>query len=293
MMQTIDVLTTLWGLLTNIWVLFFIIIIIIPVLQRYMLNRARKRILQRISRERRSQVITLIHRQETIAFLGIPLSRFIDIDDSEEVLRAIRMTAADTPIDLIMHTPGGIALAATQIALALKAHPAPKRVIVPHYAMSGGTLIALAADEILMDPHAVLGPVDPQLTDRQGAYAASSILKVVKEKPIDKVSDRTLMMADDARKALDQMKDLVREILKGKCGEGNIEAVLEELVSGKYTHDYPIFPEKARELIGDCVKVGIPESIYDLMDFYKAEAGARKPGVEYIPVAPPEREERR
>jgi ClpP class serine protease len=159
--------------------------------------------------------------------------------------------------------------------------------------MSGGTLIALAADEILMDPHAVLGPVDPQLTDRQGAYAASSILKVVKEKPIDKVSDRTLMMADDARKALDQMKGLVREILKGKCGEGNIEAVLEELVSGKYTHDYPIFPEKARELIGDCVKVGIPESIYDLMDFYKAEAGARKPGVEYIPVAPPGREERR
>jgi ClpP class serine protease len=292
-MQTVETLTTLWNYLTNFWVLLFVSIIIIPVLQRYFINRARKRILTRISRERGSQVITLIHRQETIAFLGIPLSRYIDIDDSEEVLRAIRMTPADTPIDLIMHTPGGIALAATQIALALKAHPAPKRVIVPHYAMSGGTLIALAADEILMDPHAVLGPVDPQLTDGQGAYAASSIVKVVKEKPIDKISDRTLIMADDARKALDQMRELIKEILKGKCGEDRVSLVLEELVSGKHTHDYPIFPEKARELLGDCVKIGIPESVYALMDFYKAESGARRPGVEYIPVVRPEREQRR
>lgn len=292
-MQTIEALTAIWNVLTNFWFLIFVIIIIIPAIQRFFINRARKRILTRISRERKSQVITLIHRQETIAFLGIPLSRYIDIDDSEEVLRAIRMTSADTPIDLIMHTPGGIALAATQIALALKAHPAPKRVIVPHYAMSGGTLIALAADEILMDPHAVLGPVDPQLTDGQGAYAASSILKVVKEKPIDKVSDRTLIMADDARKALEQMRGLVRDILKGKCGEDRIDLIMDELVSGKHTHDYPIFPEKAKELLGDCVRVGIPESVYDLMDFYKAESGARKPGVEYIPVAPPGREQRR
>jgi len=293
MMQTVDAFTTIWNLITNVWFLIFIILIIIPVLQRYLLNRARRRILARISRERRSQVITLIHRQETIAFLGIPLSRFIDIDDSEEVLRAIRMTPQNTPIDLIMHTPGGIALAATQIAMALKAHPAPKRVIVPHYAMSGGTLIALAADEILMDPHAVLGPVDPQLTDGQGAYAASSLIKVVKEKPIDKIADRTLIMADDARKAQDQMKAMIREILKGKCGEDHTDLILDEMVSGRHTHDYPIFPEKAQQLIGSCVKIGIPGSVYDLMDFYKAESGGRKPGVEYVPLAPPDRGQRR
>ena len=34
---------------------------------------------------------------------------------------------------------------------------------VPHYAMSGGTLIAMAAQEIIMDRNAVLGPVDPQI----------------------------------------------------------------------------------------------------------------------------------
>jgi ClpP class serine protease len=295
-MVIIDVLTSFGNIISNTWVillLIFIILIILPGLQRYLLNRARKVILSRISRDRHSQVITLIHRQETIAFLGIPISRYIDIDDSEEVLRAIRMTPPDTPIDLIMHTPGGIALAATQIAMALKAHPAKKTVIVPHYAMSGGTLIALAADEILMDPHAVLGPVDPQLTDGRGAYAAASIVKVLKEKPIEKINDRTLMMADDARKALEQMRGLVKEILKGKCGENHTDLIIDELTTGKYTHDYPIFPEKARELIGDCVKVGIPKSVYLLMDFYKAEMGARKPGVEYVPIAPPERGQRR
>jgi len=292
-MQATDVVTMAWNLITNIWVLLFILIIIIPVLQRFLLNRARKRILQRISRGRKSQVITLIHRQETIAFLGIPISRYIDVDDSEEVLRAIRMTPVDTPIDLIMHTPGGIALAATQIALALRAHPAKKTVIVPHYAMSGGTLIALAADEILMDPHAVLGPVDPQLTDGTAAYPASSVIRVLDRKPIERIHDRTIILADEAKKAQAQMISLVKELLKGKCGEDHANIITEELVSGKYTHDYPIFPERARELIGDCVKVGIPESVYALMDFYKAEQGARKPGVEYIPVAPSERGQRR
>ena len=282
-----EALTSVWDFITNIWVLLLLFLIIIPALQRYFINVARKRILRKISKERRSQVITLIHRQETIAFLGIPISRYIDIDDSEEVLRAIRMTPPDTPIDLIMHTPGGIALAATQIAMALKAHPARKTVIVPHYAMSGGTLIALAADEILMDPHAVLGPVDPQLSDGTTAYPASSVIQVLDKKPVERISDRTLILADEAKKAQAQMKSLVAEILSGKCGEGRISQVIDELVSGKYTHDNPIFPLRARELLGDCVKVGIPESVYELMDFYKAEMGARKPGVEYIPIAPP------
>ncbi|MDI6897040.1 MAG: ATP-dependent Clp protease proteolytic subunit [Methanocella conradii] len=293
MMIINEVLTSAWDFITNIWVLILFFLIIIPALQRYFINGARKRILRKISRERKSQVITLIHRQETIAFLGIPISRYIDIDDSEEVLRAIRMTPPDTPIDLIMHTPGGIALAATQIAMALKAHPSKKTVIVPHYAMSGGTLIALAADEILMDPHAVLGPVDPQLSDGMAAYPASSVIQVLGKKPVERINDRTLILADEAKKAQAQMVSLVTDILKGKCGEGHISQIIEELVSGKYTHDNPIFPEKARELLGDCVKIGIPESVYELMDFYKAEMGARKPGVEYIPVAPPERGQRR
>ena len=117
-------------------------------------------------------------------------------------MRAIRLTPDETPIDIVIHTPGGIALAAVQIAYALDAHPTRTTVMVPHYAMSGGTLIALAADEIMMDPHAVLGPVDPQLGDASGVYPATSILKVVERKSVDEIDDRTLILAEESRKAV-------------------------------------------------------------------------------------------
>lgn len=110
---------------------------------------------------RQPGVIVLIHRQETTALLGFPVFRYIDIEDSEQVLRAIKLTDDDIPIDLILHTPGGLVLAAEQIAHALCRHPVRVTIFVPHYAMSGGTLLALAADEIVMDENAVLGPVDP------------------------------------------------------------------------------------------------------------------------------------
>ena len=50
----------------------------------------------------------LVHRQETMSFLGFPLLRYIDINDSEEVIRAIRLTDDRVPIDLVLHTPGGL-----------------------------------------------------------------------------------------------------------------------------------------------------------------------------------------
>ena len=110
----------------------------------------------------------MIHRQESLSFLGFRMARFIDIQDSEEVLRAIKLTDDDMPIDFILHTPGGLVLASEQIAAALSKHPGKVTVYVPHYAMSGGTMLALAADEIVMDDNAVLSPVDPQI----GEYPA-------------------------------------------------------------------------------------------------------------------------
>jgi len=274
------------GLINNIWLLIFLLMALMPKLQQSALERARRRELAKLARKRGSNVITLIHRQETISFLGIPISRYIDIEDSEEVLRAIRMTPPEAPIDIILHTPGGIALAATQIAFALKDHKGKKTVMIPHYAMSGGTLIALAADEILMDPHAVLGPVDPQLGDRQGVYAAASILKVLEEKDVDKIDDRTLILAEESRKAMEQMKRIVRRLIEDKYPEEQVERIVEELVSGVYTHDYPITAEEAKRLLGDRVKLGLPEEVYSLMSLYRMEVRPRRPSVEFVPITP-------
>ncbi len=121
------------------------------------------------------------------------------------MIRAIEMTGDDVPIDLVLHTPGGLVLAAEQIASALVDHKAEVRVYVPHYAMSGGTLIALAADRIVMAPSAVLGPVDPQVGD----LPAASILAAVDKKDVNETDDRTLILADVARKAQAQVRQSV------------------------------------------------------------------------------------
>ncbi|TRO47843.1 hypothetical protein E2P65_03785 [Candidatus Bathyarchaeota archaeon] len=273
------------AIFNNIWIIFIIFTFIYPQLQKSALLRSRRLELERLGKTRGSNVITLIHRQETISFLGVPISRYIDIDDSEEVLRAIRLTPDDTPIDIIIHTPGGIALAATQIALALEAHPARKTVMIPHYAMSGGTLIALAADEIMMDPHAVMGPVDPQLGDQQGMYAASSILKVVETKKTDELDDRTLYLAEESRKAIAQIEELVRKLVKDIHDGERTEEIVRELVSGKYTHDFPVTAEDACELLGECVNRELPREVYSLMSLYKMENRPRRPSVEFVPLS--------
>ncbi|RMD93513.1 MAG: hypothetical protein D6811_04745, partial [Alphaproteobacteria bacterium] len=162
--------TTGFSIFDIFW-LIFLMSALQPIFQRKMLENMRARQIAKLERERGSRVVLLVHRQETMSFLGFPLMRYIDINDSEEILRVIHATPKDTPLDIILHTPGGMVIAATQIARAVKAHEGKVTVFVPHFAMSGGTLIALAADEIVMSPHATLGPVDPQL----GQTAAASL----------------------------------------------------------------------------------------------------------------------
>jgi ClpP class serine protease len=259
------------------WV-FFVIISLLPAIQRRMLNAARLKLMRDLEQERKSRVITLIHRQETMALLGFPLYRYIDIDDSEEVLRAIKLTDDDVPLDLILHTPGGLVLASEQIAHALCRHPARVTIFVPHYAMSGGTLLALAADEIVMDENAVLGPVDPQL----GEYPAASLLKVLEQKDINEVDDKTLILADVARKAIAQVKSRAQSILSEHMDAEQAEALAQVLTEGRWTHDYPITVEEAQEL-GLKVSTDMPEAVYKLMTLYR-QPGQRRPSVQYIPV---------
>ncbi|OKH36003.1 hypothetical protein NIES2119_18580 [[Phormidium ambiguum] IAM M-71] len=254
-----------------------------PIWQRRRVEFQRIQTIKDFERQRNSRAILLIHRQESINFLGIPLSRYITIEDSEQVLRAIRLTPPETPIDLILHTPGGLVLATEQIARALIRHPSKVTVFVPHYAMSGGTMLALAADEIVMDANAVLGPVDPQL----GNFPAASILKVVADKPISEVDDQTLIMADLSGKAINQVQKFVRTLLKDnipkqKVSQENIEPIVEALTTGKVTHDYPITVEEATEL-GLPITVGLPNAIYNLMELYPQSQGG-KPSVMYIPM---------
>src|SRR3981189_3924484 len=168
---------------TDLFWLFFMFSAIQPMLRQRVQDAMRMRKIAQLEALRNSRVILVVHRQETMRLLGFPIARYIDINDSEDVLRAIQMTGDDVPLDIVLPPPGGLVVAALQIARAIRGHKAKVTVFVPHYAMSGGTLIALAADEIVMCPHSVLGPIDPQLGDSP----AASLLKAREEKPSAKL----------------------------------------------------------------------------------------------------------
>jgi len=239
---------------------------------------ARADLLDRLQEDRGSRVIAMIHRQDTVSLFGVPVSSSIGIEDSEAILRAIRLTPPDRPIDLILHTPGGLVLAAEQIALALLERTGKVTVIVPHYAMSGGTLLALTADQIIMDPHAVLGPVDPQIGD----MPASSIVKLLGQKSTDRISDEMLVLADVAQKARVQTSAFVTDVLLKHMPKERANTVATALSEGQWTHDFPITVDAARQL-GLRVSTEMPPLIYELMDLYP-QAGEGRPSVMYVPL---------
>lgn len=266
----------------DIWTVLLIAAILllfaVPVIQQQMTRARRLRAIRGLEVKRGTRVIALIHRQERVAFLGIPFYRYIDINDSEEVLRAIRLTPPEMPIDFIVHTPGGLILSSEQIAMALQRHRGKVTIFVPHYAMSGGTLLCLAADEVAMDENAVLGPVDPRIGD----YPAASILLVPRLKPPEEIDDTTFMLVDIAAKAQNQMREFVAGLLRDRMDAEQVDRLAHLLTSGRWTHDYPITFEQALKL-GLPVTSGMPDAVYRLMDLFP-QAMPRRPSVAYIPI---------
>jgi ClpP class serine protease len=269
----------LWRLLKTLgWLILLVLLVQQVWWAPFRADVARTRVIDRFQQDRKSRVIAMIHRQDTQSIFGVPVSQSITIEDSEAVLRAIRLTSPEQPLDLILHTPGGLVLAAEQIAKALVEHKGKVTVFVPHYAMSGGTLLALTADEVVMDSNAVLGPVDPQI----GEFPAASILRLLELKRPAQISDEMLVLADVAAKARLQVAAFVAEILLKHHPKDKAAALAIALTEGRWTHDFPITVQAARQL-GIPVSVNMPPIIYELMDLYP-QGRAGRPSVLYVPV---------
>lgn len=261
----------------NIIYLLLIGFFLLPFLKREFLKHLRLGQIKKLQKKRNSRVISLVHRQALPGILGMLTGGFISIEDSEEILRAIRSTPDDKPIDLIVHTPGGLVLATDQIAKALSKHPAKVTLFVPHYAMSGGTLLGLAADEIVMDKNAILGRVDPQIF----GMPAVSIRQAVSQKSKDEVEDRMLIFDDVSKKALKQSKDSISQLLKAtNYTAQEIKKIIEDLASGKYTHDHPITFLEAKEL-GLKVSDQLPKEVYQFIQLFPHQ-GQQQP-VQFLP----------
>jgi len=221
----------------------------------------RRRILEELGEERGTKVITMIHKKELWTEEGEEPE--IGIEDIEAVLQAFRKTPPSKPIDLILHTPGGYASAAQMMAMAIKFHPAKVTVMVPFYAMSGGSLMSLAANEIRMEKYSVLGPVDPQIPTPDGMWPAGSLSTLVKTKPIQNITDRMIILSDAANLEIENAKAFVTWILDGKMDKEQAERVADFLAKGYMSHATPITLDVARAL-GLNVVEGIPDKVYEL-----------------------------
>lgn len=263
---------------TDVFWVFLILTFLQPVIRQRMLESARKQFLRRLEIERGSRVIAVVHRQESMSVLGLPVLRYIDMEDSESILRAIRMTAPDMPIDLILHTPGGVQLATDQVAHALRRHPAKVTVFIPHYAMSGAALLAFAADEIVMTQNAVIGALDPQI----GGYPAASILKAVEAKPVARIEDQTLVWADNARKAIQQTRETLMGVLRPRMDDDKAAAIADFLTSGRWTLDYPVSVEELADMDIQ-VSTEMPADVLVVMNLYPQPSFGR-PSVDFIPA---------
>jgi ClpP class serine protease len=267
---------------SNLIFLAFLVIILQPFLTGRMFALRRAQAISTIQRRRKTRIITMIHRQERRSLFGMNMSNTIGLEDAQSIISAIKATPREIPIDLVLHTPGGLVLAAMQIARAVEAHPAKVTVFVPIYAMSGGTLIALAADEIVMGEFSMLGPIDPQIM----GVSAASILAARDAKPIEHVSDLALVLADVSEKATAQVKRGAVEIMTPRLPQDKAEALADTLTAGTWTHDYALTPAEATAL-GLPVNVGLPQDILDLMKLYPSPV--RQSAVEFLPFEPPGR----
>ena len=262
---------------SSLFWIFIVIMVLQPLLTArwYVVRRAQA--IRAVEKLHGTRVITMIHRQEKRSLFGFAVSRHIDLEDAQTIIAAIKDTPEDMPIDFVIHTPGGLVLAAMQIARALEAHKAKVTVYVPVYAMSGGTLLALAANEIVLGEFSVLGPIDPQIV----GLPAASIVKARDSKPVEGVFDLTLVLADVAEKALVQVKQGAVELLTPRMERSAAEALATKLAGGHWTHDYALTASEARAL-GLPVKIGMPPEIMTLMTLYPQPI--QQSGVEYLPI---------
>jgi len=272
--MTFDVSSILW--------LVVAFMVLQPLLVGRWLSLQRAQAIRGIEKAHGTRVITMIHRQEKRSLFGFSMSRHIDLEDAQTIIAAIKETPRDMPIDLVVHTPGGLVLAAMQIARAVEAHPAKVTVYVPVYAMSGGTLIALAADEIVLGEFSVLGPIDPQIA----GLPAASIVKARDSKPLSENFDLTLVLADVSEKALEQVQRGAVELLTPRLDEASAKALAAKLAGGHWTHDYALTATEARDL-GLPVKVDMPKDVMKLMKLYPQPV--QQSGVEFLPIDVPQK----
>ncbi|WP_417478746.1 SDH family Clp fold serine proteinase [Maricaulis sp.] len=185
---------------------------------------------------------------------------YVDEFTAIEAIDALRGAGPDAPVDIILHTPGGLLHSAQQILHALKHHRGRKTAFIPYSAWSAGTMIALACDEIVLGSSAVIGPIDPQL----GGLPAPLLAELLDDKSNDRINDQMLVIAKMAKQAVKEAKEFACDYVNPVHNGGNESCALtNELIGSGRNHQAPIMPQEARAM-GLNVSMDMPELMYQI-----------------------------
>jgi pimeloyl-ACP methyl ester carboxylesterase len=180
----------------------------------------------------------------------------ITFEQAFDIMNTVRSTRPDGPIVIILHTLGGPSLATEFIAAALKRHKGRVLAFVPYVAMSGGTLVALAADQIHLGSNAALGPIDTQYGPF--AFAAYKKLYELKRERADDAVLLNYFKAEIREKS-------IKERLQAVAAEHNREAV-ESLLDPDLPHDRRITAQDAGDFHLHVTASDFPSEIYQYVE---------------------------
>jgi hypothetical protein len=220
-----------------------------------------RRFIAAMEARRRTRVFCLLHDDNM-------QSEEVDELSSVEILKFLAQVEPDQDIDLILHTGGGLVSAGYQIARALQSHPGKVTVFVPYYAYSAGTIISLAADEIVMSPDAVLGPIDAQI----GGIPAAGYLSLLRYKPASKIEGANLAIALRCRSNRNTHHANSVELMRPRYARAAANRIVRRLSDGDLTHGYPISFSEA-ERLGLRVSCDMPDEPMDIIEYFRNQGG--------------------
>jgi hypothetical protein len=182
------------------------------------------------------------------------------------------LPAGSKEVDILVHSSGGDALAAWKLMSIVRERLDKVAVLVPFVAFSAATLFALGADEIVMHPHASLGPIDPQIalaqpdgSRRQFSYEdvgaflrfLASEVKVTEQVHVAAIIEKLFSVVDPvhvgAAKRASELSSAVGErllLLHMTTAEDKARAkrIAEDLNKSFFAHGDAVSRKRAKEL---------------------------------------------
>lgn len=195
----------------------------------------------------------------------------IAFDEAFSAVAQIRQANPRAKIVVVLHTLGGYARPAHMMASALKQHLKKSKrkkgdrivAFVPYVAMSGGTMIALASDKVVMGGASSLGPIDTIY----GGFPNDAYQALLEQKGPLATQDVLVLLAHEADKYDRYAREVSREIVNDmhKSGDRGEHYLADHLSAGRMSHSQAITPGDAKKL-GMNVSTEIPKIIYDFVD---------------------------